>query len=515
MSKVSLRELVKKYELEIIELAQSGKGHSEIARELVQKHSIDLGSSHFDSLRRAISIHLSSPDPLSDYTELEEEIKKKFETESQITQEEINSQEQEEVSLAKSAFKKYKHDTAYYFDEAKDVYVVYIKNKPYTFTGTIIRDMKSRYSNLDGSPETINEICRNFEIPRNIFIALKTVMGWTHDSEPFTDEELFMREEDEMVQDALQKRKFSFFQKYTRQEEKIIKDAANNWWAFKGLTLDPLAEKLKWVFCDYDVPKIKLPEGDSHAVVISPFDLHYGKYSWSGEVKEEYNRTIARELLLQKANELIPDIIKYNIDKIIVPVGSDFFHIDTLSGTTTRGTPQDCDGTFIQIMVEGQQLMVEFIDMLRQVANVEILLTAGNHDFKLSHVLLQYLGAYYRESSDVNVIKCHKFRQYFSYGQTLMGFTHGDGTKLHDLPYLMANEAPELWSKTKHRAFFTGHLHHEMVKDFKGVKVFQMPSLSGSDRWHHNHGYEGSTRALHAYVVHPENGIKATLMANV
>ena len=103
MSKVSLRELVKKYELEIIELAQSGKGHSEIARELVQKHSIDLGSSHFDSLRRAISIHLSSPDPLSDYTELEEEIKKKFETESQITQEEINSQEQEEVSLAKSA----------------------------------------------------------------------------------------------------------------------------------------------------------------------------------------------------------------------------------------------------------------------------------------------------------------------------------------------------------------------------------------------------------------------------
>ena len=54
MSKVSLRELVKKYELEIVELAQSGKGHSEIARELVQKHSIDLGSSHLDSFRRAI-----------------------------------------------------------------------------------------------------------------------------------------------------------------------------------------------------------------------------------------------------------------------------------------------------------------------------------------------------------------------------------------------------------------------------------------------------------------------------
>jgi hypothetical protein len=159
--------------------------------------------------------------------------------------------------------------------------------------------------------------------------------------------------------------------------------------------------------------------------------------------------------------------------------------------------------------------MVEFIDILRQVADVEIILTAGNHDFKLSHVLLQYLGAYYRECEDVNVIKCHQFRQYFKYGNTLMGFTHGDGTKLQDLPFLMAREASELWSQTEHRAFFTGHLHHEMVKDYKGVKVFQMPSLSGSDRWHHNNGYEGSTRALHAYIIHPKNGIKATLMANV
>jgi hypothetical protein len=166
-------------------------------------------------------------------------------------------------------------------------------------------------------------------------------------------------------------------------------------------------------------------------------------------------------------------------------------------------------------MVEGQQLMVEFIDLLRQVSEVEIILTAGNHDFKLSHVLLQYLGAYYRNCQDVNVIRCHKFRQYFEYGENLLGFTHGDGTKLQDLPFLMANEAAESWSRTKHRSFFTGHLHHEMVKDFKGVKVFQMPSLSGSDRWHHNHGYEGSTRALHGYILHPTKGIRVTLMANV
>jgi len=514
MSKLSLREIVKKFEDDILKLFKKGKSNASIAREIVSKNSIDLGKAQMDSLRKAISLHLKSPGLTEDTSDLESEIKKKFEEEV-VSDDQIQVEQEEEKELAKTAYKKYKHSTTYYFDETKDLYIIYIKNRPYKFTGTIIRDMKSRYSNMDGSPETINEICRNFEIPRNIFIALKSIMGWTHDSEPFTDEEMFQRGEDEMVQDALQKRKFSFFQKYTRKEEKLIKDAANNWWAFKGLTLNPLAEKLENTFANYKVPKLKLPKGDKHAIVMSPFDLHYGKYAWAGEVGEEYSRKIARDLLMEKTKELITDIVKYNIEKIIVPVGSDFFHIDTMNGTTTRGTPQDCDGTFVQIMVEGQKLMVEFLDMLRQVAEVEVILTAGNHDFKLSHVLLQYLGAYYRDCDDVNVIRCHKFRQYFSYGNTLMGFTHGDGMKLPDLPYMMANEAPDLWANAKYKAFFTGHLHHEMVKDFKGVKVYQMPSLSGSDRWHHNHGYEGSLRALHAYLVHPEKGIKGTLAANV
>lgn len=513
MKNLSLRELVEKYKEEILWLNNSDLNNSEIARKIISDNNLQLEGSQIDSFRRAISSWLSEP-IIDESEESKIKIQEKFqlEDESNPLLKDVLEDEQE---IAKKAYRNFKHTTDYYFDQSKDLYIVYIKNKAYNFTGTIIRDMKSRYSNLDGSPESINEICRNFEIPRNIFIALKSILGWTHDSEPFTDEEMFLRNEQEMVEDALQKRKFSFFQKYTRQEEKMIKEAANNWWSFKGLIINPLAERLESVFAKYEVPKIKLPEGTPQALVISPFDLHYGKYAWSGEVREEYNRKKAKDLLLQKTNELIEDIVKFNIEKIIVPVGSDFFHVDTLGGTTTKGTPQDCDGTFIQIMVEGQELMVEFIDMLRQIAPVEILLTAGNHDFKLSHVLLQYLGAYYRECGDVNVIKCHHFRQYFNYGKTLMGFTHGDSTKLQDLPYLMARESPELWSQTSHRAFFTGHLHHEMVKDFKGVKVFQMPSLSGSDRWHHNNGYEGSTRALSAYVIHPENGIKATLMANV
>lgn len=503
MPKVILPALVGKYSDEILDLNEKGYSSAQIARILVSEFDIDLGNYQIDSLRRVISSYIKSIDDDKFVEAVNEE----------ISFEEQNDQEDDDIDEKYSP--SYQHHSSYYYDDVKDLYIVYIKSKPYKFTGTIIRDMKSRYSNMDGSPESINQICRNFEIPRNIFTQLKTILGWSHDSEPFTDEEMMNRDEEEMVNDALQKRKFSFFQKYTRKEEKMIRDAANNWWAFKGLTLNPLVEKLEKTLATPIVPKLELPFGEKHAVVISPFDLHYGKYAWNGEVMEEYSRQMARDLLISKTNELVGDIVKYDIEKVIIPVGSDFFHIDTLNGTTTKGTPQDCDGTFIQIMVEGQKLMIEFIEIMRKVADVEIILTAGNHDFTLSHVLLEHLAAYYRQCNDVTVSKCHRFRQYFSYGNTLMGFTHGDSTKLSDLPYRMASEAPELWSKAKYKAFFTGHLHHEMVKDMNGVKVFQMPSLSGSDRWHHNNGYEGSTRALSAYIVHREKGIKSTLMANV
>jgi hypothetical protein len=101
------------------------------------------------------------------------------------------------------------------------------------------------------------------------------------------------------------------------------------------------------------------------------------------------------------------------------------------------------------------------------------------------------------------------------YGNTLLGFTHGDETKLVDLPLLMATETPKLWSTATHKAFFTGHLHHEMLKDHKGVKIYQMPSLAGTDRWHHKKGYVGSVKGLAGYLVHKEKGVRVTVLENI
>jgi hypothetical protein len=42
-----------------------------------------------------------------------------------------------------------------------------------------------------------------------------------------------------------------------------------------------------------------------------------------------------------------------------------------------------------------------------------------------------------------------------------------------------------------------------MAKEIKGVRIQQMPSLSGTDRWHADNNYVHNIRAGLALVYHP------------
>lgn len=58
---------------------------------------------------------------------------------------------------------------------------------------------------------------------------------------------------------------------------------------------------------------------------------------------------------------------------------------------TTADTPQDTDGTPLQIMRERYLLAVEHLDMLRQVAPLDVVPIEGNHDRAAAHAMLLFL----------------------------------------------------------------------------------------------------------------------------
>jgi hypothetical protein len=407
----------------------------------------------------------------------------------------------------------------YTYNEGTDTYITFLRSspKPVVIPGAKHRELVRAYSNWNGDPSTLNEICRAFTFPRPWLIEYLRVHGITHDKEPFSNEEVLERDTSVLVEEALQMKRQSLFREFEKAKWADTQAAANKWYDVEQNILVPLTEHIKEFAPAYRPPLLKTAKADRpYALVMEAADFHYGMGAWRDETGSSYTREQARDLLLYHTQNLANDARRYGRpDFIYVPVGNDFFHVDTPEATTTRGTRQDTDGSVNRIFKEGCELQVENIDALRQIGEVRILPARGNHDFMLSYALLMYLQAWYRDASDVSVDFWPGTRCYQEYGQNLMMFTHGDEVKPQAYSGLFLSEARQACGRTRNRMVFTGHLHHEVTREINGITQYQLPTLAASDRWSAGKGYVTSNRALTGYVIDKERGCRATLISPV
>ena len=408
---------------------------------------------------------------------------------------------------------------SYVYNGTSDSYVTVLKcrPKPLVMTGTKFRAMKKAYSNWDGNPATINEICRRFAVPRDQFIELKTIHGWTHEQEPYTREEVMSRDIDDLADDAFQQRRQGIWESFEKKKWHQTKEDAQKWNNLEQNFILPLQDHLSTLLPAYAPPRLNLKTArNSFAVVTSAGELHYGGAGWVVETGENFSREEAEERLVYARTQMLEEVSdKGRPEKFFYAIGHDFLTVDTDFGTTTKGTPQEMDGTAAQVLAEGFDLAARDIDTLRSVSPVRIESIPGNHDRLLTVALLKFLQAWYRNSDDVEIEFSAKSRAYSAYGDTLLGFAHGDGAlKPKDYMATMAVEAPALWANTIYRAFFTGHLHSEVVRELVGGTHYQMPSLRGKDRFHERNAYLAES-ALASYVVDKHKGVTSTIYTRV
>lgn len=402
------------------------------------------------------------------------------------------------------------HNKDYYYNEDKDEYIVHLlsKPKPLILHGTLWRSIVSAYSNWDGQPNTINQMCRKFSMSRRTMVELLRIMGITHDSSPYTDEVLAKSKEEDLVLDLLRRKEERvLLEAEQREYRRVQKDAK------KYRNYVSFVKSLKHVLEDIEInaykPKV-LPKSDDFAVVISPTDFHWGKYA-SPITGDEYNRDIAKERLFTHTIEVLDRVMKRGQpDKIIVAIGGDGLHIDNQQKTTTRGTRQDCDGVATEIAASYVRLCIEYINMIKEYAPVEVYVVAGNHDYYTSAILREAIRAWFRNVDFVYIDEEISIRRTFLYGNSLVTLMHGDNGSTKDFPAIIAGESPELWGKSKQRFIFTGHLHTEReLPTFGNITVYRMPSLAGTDDWHWQKGYK-SRKALVGYIIDSEDGVIAT-----
>lgn len=256
----------------------------------------------------------------------------------------------------------------------------------------------------------------------------------------------------------------------------------------------------------------------SHLLELNLFDLHLGKFSWDKETGQDYDLEIACSLFSEAVDTFIQDISSYNVEKILFPVGNDFFNSDRAHpfNSTTKGTPQEEDTRWQKTFKTGRKLLVDNVLKLSQIAPVDIIMIPGNHDFERNFYLGDSLEGWFFNNSNVNVDNSPSPRKYYKYHSVLLGYTHGDEEKIENLPLIMAQESPINWALTKYREFHLGHYHHkkdikyQALKEHQGIILRFMGSLSGTDSWHHKKGFISNDRLAEAYLWSREKGLKAT-----
>ena len=261
--------------------------------------------------------------------------------------------------------------------------------------------------------------------------------------------------------------------------------------------------------------RIKL---NNHLLVINPADIHIGKYANQLETGDGYNVEIACERVLEGLQGLIDKSQGFEVDRVLFCIGNDILHIDNVYNTTTAGTNQDVDGKWWEHFEIALALYVKCVEILREIAPVDVIHSMSNHDYQSGFHLAHALKSWFRLDDEVTFDISVAHRKYYQYGKNLIGLEHGDGAKMANLPLTMAQERPLLWSETTHRYWYLHHLHHKVkhkwldAKDFIGVTVEYMRSPSGTDSWHSRKGYVGVPRAVEGFLHEKDSGQVARLV---
>jgi len=288
-----------------------------------------------------------------------------------------------------------------------------------------------------------------------------------------------------------------------------FKPSATEGPSFEEMLKDHIEDVKKHTFKYEEIKREKHPS--SNLLVIDPADIHIGKLATSFETGEDYNSQIAVKRVKEGVQGILDKSSGFNIDAILFIAGNDILHIDTPKRQTSAGTPQDTDGMWYENFLIAKKLYIDVLDSLMSVADIHVMYNPSNHDYTNGFFLADAIKSWYRDCKNITFDTSISHRKYYRYHNNLIGTTHGDGAKQQDLPILMAQEAKEDWSKTKHRYVYTHHVHHKVSKDYIGVTVEALRSPSGTDSWHHRNGYQHAPKAVEGFIHSKEHGQLARL----
>lgn len=410
-------------------------------------------------------------------------------------------------------------DTPYYYNEHTDHYIFHLKSfpKPVEVSGKDLALIKERYSNWDDMQSSVNEISREFVIPRRVLIEIIKKMGWTHDSDPFMDTELATKSEDELIEETLLKKRRNIKQQLDRRSWDEMKKDAMRYRQLEHTVVKPLMEAMNNRQGEYKKVNVTInisAKGKQKLSVVLPImDIHMGKLPFY--VRGEYSFDQFQNECISALEGILHKVYAYcSPSEIVTIVGSDWFHVDNIKHATSELTSQagQMVGSYWDVVVRGYDLSFMMFDILSSIGcpmfGYEV---DGNHDRMLSLNLSLALQQRYRGVKNVNIDASPDNRKYHVHGRNLYSFLHGDflkqqaGTRQKSILTNIHNDTRRLRINTldiDNIVVFSGHVHKKSLNfdEEAGILDVVVPSLSTTDMWHHNNSYEGNRRSVSAFL---------------
>lgn len=212
------------------------------------------------------------------------------------------------------------------------------------------------------------------------------------------------------------------------------------------------------------------------------FDMHFG----IADI-EYYKDTLA---------DILSIIAGKKWDKIVIPVGQDLFHNDSIAnGITTKGTLIEKVNLKTAIY-DAKTFYFNIIDTALANANeVKVIYSPGNHDKTVGWLFVQILLERYGEQI---VDDSMADRKAIWWNGCFIGITHGDkkSDTAQGLRGKFTIEFPALFATAKVREIHAGHLHRESCMDEYGVQVRRMSTGNKDDEWTITEGYKSQKRFM-------------------
>ena len=254
-------------------------------------------------------------------------------------------------------------------------------------------------------------------------------------------------------------------------------------------------------------------------VEVALYDLHFGLLAWAPETGENYDVTIARRIMGDAVAQIAERTRGLGVAGYMLPIGNDLFHVNDPTGLTPMSKNRlDVDSRLPKIFSEARLALCSAVEVLAEIAPVELIWVPGNHDPQTSYWMLQVLAARYAGNERVTVDTSPKPRKVWRYGINLLWLLHGcDLAQKNEkaLPGLFASEAAGLWAPGQYREVHRGHTHKKnelwftAAETYGGVVVRTIPSLVATDDWHFRKGFVETSKTAQFFVWNREYGLES------